>query len=318
MQAAGLLEPGAVCSGGLGEDAVVRVVREDLAVVENIDVFTPIHDDPFVQGQIVACNSTNDVFTMGVTEILSLQAFLAYPPTVTRAVAAAVLRGMNDFMKSVGSRVMGGQTITNPCPAFGGVCMGIARPDEIIHSNGARVGDVVVLTKPLGIQPAMRSYRDIQDESKRDPLLARFTTTELERMQQTAVRIMTKSALEVARAMREVAAHAATDVTGFGLLGHGSNLARMSGVDIVFSQVPVIQGTLELAKFFGHRLATGRGAETAGGVLVVIDKSRVEEFCGILEGQSLPCWIVGEVTRPSGLPEARLASDVQYLETGFP
>ncbi len=302
----------------IGEDAVVRVINEQTAIVENVDVFTPIHDDPFIQGQIVACNASNDVFVMGVTDIISLQAFLAYPTTFPREIPVGVLRGMDSFMASLGVRVMGGQTITNPCPVFGGVCMGVARPTDIVHSYNARPGDVVVLTKPLGIQPAMRSYREMQQDERRDALLAKFSATELIRIQNTAVRIMTKSAIEVARAMRRVGVHAATDVTGFGLLGHAGNVARLSGVDVVFRQVPVIRGTLELAEHFGHRLAQGLGAETAGGVLVFMPPDRVDSFIAELEQHRLPCWTVGEAVHASKVPSARLAPDVQFIEADFP
>jgi len=196
---------------------VVRIVNDDVAVVENVDIFTPIHDDPHTQGEIVACNATNDVFSMGATDIVSLQAFLAYPKDMPEEIAVGVLKGMSDFMKGLGSKLTGGQTIHNPCPVFGGIALGVTHPRNIVYSSGAKPGDVAVLTKPLGIQPVMRSYRDIQDE-KRDILLAKFDESSLCKMQDVAVRIMTQSNLEVAQAMNEVGVNAATDITGFGLL----------------------------------------------------------------------------------------------------
>lgn len=288
-----------------------------MAVVENIDVFTPIHDDPYVQGQIVACNATNDVFAMGVTDILSMQALLAYPRDIPEEIPAGVLKGMCAFMESLNSRVTGGQTIKNPIPVFGGVCLGMAHPSEIIYSKGAKIGDVVLLTKPLGIQPAMRSYRDLQND-KREALLQRFEETALRWMQETAVKIMTASNLEVAQAMRSVGVHAATDVTGFGILGHASNVAALSRVDIIIDTLPLISGTKQLAEFFGHKLTQGYGAETAGGMLVFLEPDRVESFKEFLKKKGLPCWRVGIVTRPSAEPNARLAGNVTILETEFP
>lgn len=296
---------------------MVRVLSDQFAIVENVDVFTPIHDDPRVQGEIVACNATNDVFAMGATDLLSLQAFLAFPKGMNEDIVAEVLRGMNDFMVRHNSCVSGGQTITNPVPVFGGICLGAAKPHEIVYSHGAKPGNKVVLTKPLGIQPAMRSYRDLQDD-KRDALLTEFSEPELRKTQDIAVRVMTFSNLEVAQAMKQVGVNAATDVTGFGLLGHAENVAARSGVEVVINEVPVIRGSLELASFFGHKLRQGLAAETAGGMLVFLQPEKVEAFCTILGGHGLPCWTIGDVVKPKGRPEARLAEDVQFIETEFP
>jgi len=296
---------------------VVRIVSDDVAVVENVDIFTPIHDDPYTQGEIIACNATNDVFSMGATDIVSLQAFLAYPKDLPEEIVVEVLKGMSDFMKSLGSKLTGGQTIHNPCPVFGGIALGVTHPRNIVYSSGAKPGDVAVLTKPLGIQPAMRSYRDLRDE-KRDTLLAKFDEPSLSKMQDVAVRVMTQSNFEVAQAMNEVGVNAATDITGFGLLGHASNVSSLSGVDVVIDRLHVIKGTLKLAEFFGHKLASGFGAETAGGMLVFMESTKVESFQKLLADKGLPCWTVGKAMKSNGSPRASLAQDVQFIETEFP
>jgi selenide,water dikinase len=301
----------------VGDDAVVRIINDEVAVVENVDIFTPIHDDPFIQGKIIACNATNDVFAMGVTNIISLQAFLAYPKDLPEDIVVNVLKGMSDFMAGLGSKLSGGQTIINPCPVFGGIALGVTHPRNVVYSSGARSGDVAVLTKPLGIQPAMRSYRDLKDEN-RQKLLAEFDESSLQKMQAIAVRLMTQSNLEVAQVMNEVGVNAATDITGFGLLGHANNVSSLSGVDVVINRVPVIKGTLELAKFFGHSLAAGYGAETAGGMLVFMDSAKVDRVHDSLAERGLPCWTIGEAKMPKGSPCATLAQDVQYIETEFP
>ena len=282
-----------------------------------MDVFTPIIDDPFTQGEIVACNATNDIFAMGVTDVVSLQALLAYPADLPEEIPVGVLRGMNDFMKRLGASVTGGQTIKNPVPVFGGIALGVAHPNSVVYSSGAKPGDIVLLTKPLGIQPAMRSYRDLQDE-KRDDLIEAFSESELIRMQDVAVRLMTKSNLEVAQAIQHVNAHAATDITGFGLLGHAGNVASLSCVDIIFDRIPVIRGTIELADFFGHKLSQGFGAETAGGMLVFVQSDKTNQFAEFLDERNLPCWTLGRVEKPVSDPSARFAEDVQYIEADFP
>jgi selenide,water dikinase len=317
LQQAGLLPPDFTYQADIGDDAVVRVINDQVAVVENVDVFTPIHDDPHIQGKIVACNATNDVFAMGATEILSLQALLAYPTDLPEEIVVGVLQGMNDFMKALGSSLSGGQTIKNPIPVFGGIALGLTHPDKVVYSQGAEVGDIVVLTKPLGIQPAMRSYRDLRDR-KRDTLLERFDEKTLQRIQEDAVRVMTKSNQEVAKAMGEVGVSAATDITGFGLLGHADNVAALSCVSIVFDTIPVIKGTLELAEFFGHRLKEGSAAETAGGMLVFLHPDKVDDFLGLLKKNGHTCWTIGRAVKPSDVPKAQLAEGVEYIETEFP
>ncbi len=296
---------------------MVRVISDDVAIVENVDIFTPIHDDPFIQGEIVACNATNDVFAMGVTNVISLQAFLAYPKELPEEIVVGVLKGMKHFMERHKAKLSGGQTIANPVPVFGGIALGIAHPNDIVYSHGAKVGDVVLLTKPLGIQSAMRSYRDLKDEN-RDALLSKFRESDLKQMQDIAVRLMTYSNLEVAQAMRNVGVHAATDVTGFGLLGHAGNVSSLSSVDVVIDQIPVIRGTLQLAEFYGHKLATGFGAETAGGMLVFLEPRKEEAFRDFLGKRNLPCWPVGKVMKAKGTPCACLAQEVQFIETEFP
>ncbi len=317
LTTAGLLSEDISDEGGIGDDAVVRIVNDDIAVVENVDIFTPIHDDPIIQGKIVACNATNDVFSMGATDIVSLQAFLAYPKDLPEDIPVGVLKGMSSFMKDLGSRLAGGQTIHNPIPVFGGIALGITHPRNIVYSSGARPGDVAVLTKPLGIQPAMRSYRDLQDE-KRDALLTKFEESKLRKMQDIAVRLMTQSNLEVAQAMNAVGVNAATDITGFGLLGHATNVSSLSGVNVVIDRIPVIEGTLTLAEYFGHKLATGLGAETAGGILAFMDPSKVEVFQNYLADKGLPSWPVGKAVESDGSPCACLARDLQFIETEFP
>ncbi|NHI88477.1 MAG: selenide, water dikinase SelD [Candidatus Thorarchaeota archaeon] len=296
---------------------MIRIINDDVAIVENVDIFTPIHDDPQIQGEIVACNATNDVFAMGATKLLSLQAFLAYPKDLPEEIVVGVLTGMKNFMERHDAKLAGGQTIKNPVPVFGGIALGTAHPRDIVYSHGAKAGDVVLLTKPLGIQPAMRSYRDLKDE-KRDVLLSKFDEADLKNMQDNAVRLMTFSNLEVAQAMQEVGVHAATDVTGFGLLGHAGNVSFLSGVDVVIDQIPVIRGTLRLAEFFGHKLSSGFGSETAGGMLVFLDSSKADEFRNFLAKKNLPCWTIGKVVEAKGSPCARLAQEVQFIETDFP
>ncbi|MHA2434168.1 MAG: selenide, water dikinase SelD, partial [Candidatus Thorarchaeota archaeon] len=250
---------------------------------------------------------------MGATRILSMQAFMAYPVDLPRDLAAGVLQGMTDFMKGLDSKVTGGQTITNPVPVFGGICLGVAHPDDVIYSSGAKAGDSVLLTKPLGIQPSMRAYRDLKDD-KRDALLAQFDESDLQRMERSAVQVMTQSNRIVAETMVEIGVNAATDITGFGLIGHANNVAILSSVDIVIDTLPIIRGTDQLAEFFGHKLAIGQSAETAGGMLIFVESGKSGTLSDLLKRKGIQCWTVGVTAEASSTPQARLADDVQIVE----
>jgi selenide,water dikinase len=118
--------------------------------------------------------------------------------------------------------------------------------------------------------------------------------------------------------MNEVGVSAATDITGFGLLGHANNVSELSGVQVIIDRLPVIKGSLKLADFFGHKLASGFGAETAGGILTFMESTKVELFKKLLAENGLPCWTVGKVVKSNGPHCASLAQDIQFIETEFP
>lgn len=211
------------------DDAGVYKLDDDTALVQTIDVFTPSVDDPYVFGQIAAANSLSDVYAMGGRPLTALSLICFPIETVSHKVMAEMLRGGMEKMQEAGVPIIGGHSINDKEPKLGYAVTGEIRPDSIVTNAGAKPGDVLILTKPLGVgivsfasQLGRASEASIFDASQ--------SMTELN-----------KAASE---AMLEIGVNAATDVTGFGLLGHLSEMAVQSRVtaEIYAEKIPVLHG----------------------------------------------------------------------------
>ncbi|MFP5363495.1 MAG: selenide, water dikinase SelD [Thermoleophilia bacterium] len=215
------------------DDAAVFKLTDEIALVMTIDFFTPIVDDPYDFGRIAAANALSDVYAMGGTPLAAMNV-VAFPlEQLGGDVLRAILRGGADVAAAAGIAVVGGHSIDDPEPKYGMSVTGTVHPGELISNAGARAGDVLVLTKPLGVG-AITTAR--KRGNRDDELLARGVAT------MTALNDTASAAARVA------GAHAMTDVTGFGLLGHLHSLGRASCVAAVIdaAAVPAIDGVLEL------------------------------------------------------------------------
>ncbi len=279
------------------DDAAVFALAADLALVQTIDFFTPIVDDPYDFGRIAAANALSDVYAMGGRPVLAMNV-VAFPlERLGGEVLREILRGGGDVALDAGVAIAGGHSIDDPEPKYGLAVTGIVHPDDLITNAGARPGDALVLTKPLGVGAVVTARkRGVGD----DELLARAVDT---------MAALNDSASSAARA---AGAHAMTDVTGFGLLGHLHSLALASGVaaQIDAAVVPAIDGVLGLlqgtnavsggsarnrdyAESF-TTFANGVGeaqrrlicdATTSGGLLVALPPSRTGELPGVAVGE---------------------------------
>ncbi|MGB9650579.1 MAG: selenide, water dikinase SelD, partial [Candidatus Cybelea sp.] len=217
---------------GSSDDAGVFLLNGDSALVSTVDFFTPIVDDPFDFGRIAATNALSDVYAMGGRPLFALN-IVAFPEDLDLDILTQILEGGTSVARAAGIAVIGGHTIKDAEPKYGMAVTGIVDPKRIVTNAGARPGDVLVLTKPLGtgiLTTALKrgaiSPRDLDE----------------------AVRAMTVLNDNAAQAMLAAQAHAATDITGFGLLGHGGGMARASGVRFVIDAyaVPFMERVLEL------------------------------------------------------------------------
>jgi selenide,water dikinase len=294
---AGLTEPSDDLLFGVGEDAAARRLTDDLALVSTVDFFTPIVDDPYEYGRVAACNAASDAFATGATDDLDFLVVLGLPQEVTD-VAPAVLAGVADAVEGMGGAVAGGHTIISPWPFAGGAVSATASPEVLLTSQGASPGDELYLTKPLGTQSAMGALR-VTDGEFAD-LVADAAGRPVERIGEAALAWMTTPNRTAAEAARELAT-AATDVTGFGLVGQSEVLAGNSGVGVEVTRLPVIEGTEDLSALFGYGLGDGESAETSGGLLLTVPEGRAGDLESRFDASGVFHRRIGRVTDGSGV-----------------
>jgi len=317
--------------------AIVATRFPGLVSVSTTDFFYPNVEEPYAQGRVAACNVLSDLYAAGVVEpdsvLMALAVSLDMLPAERDAVTARMMRGFVDACTEAGCAVTGGQTIQNPWPIIGGVASATCAERELVRPEGALVGDVLVLTKPLGTQVAANLWQ-WRDGGARFPkfdkvrhLLVGAAEAEAEAeagaaidpaaVYDQAVAQMGRLNREGAAAMHAHGAHAATDVTGFGLLGHADNLAlhTRARVRLELSLLPCIRGTVRVDDALGgnFRLRQGLSAETSGGLLVALPPERAEAFIASLRH---PAWVVGAVrAADEGEPNrAVLAAGVSAIE----
>ena len=215
-------------------DAGVYRLRDDLAVVQTVDFFPPIVDDPVSYGRIAAANSLSDVYAMGGRPITALS-IVGFPlGKLDVAVLGRILSGGAEKILEAGAVIVGGHSVSDAEVKFGFAVTGVVDPARLVRNSGARQGDVLVLTKPLGTGPISTA--------------GKFEKTSAEVIA-GAIRSMEVLNREASEAMVRAGAHAATDVTGFGLLGHAREMADASGVTLAIEagRLPILPGALDLA-----------------------------------------------------------------------
>jgi len=284
---------------GPWENSSVVKIADGIAVLNTLDFFTPMVDEPEIQGRIAGSNVTSDIYALAVTKIVSVLSILAFPENMPDELAVGMLKGFGDFCREMDAPVLGGHTIRNPWPIIGGAATGVGDPEKIVYTRGAKVGDRLFLTKPLGIAPAMAAYR-LRKEDEGKELLKEVPEDLVEAAVDEAIEGMINSNKPVAEAMQKVPVHAATDVTGFGLKGHAENMAVLGKVDIVIDRLAVIRGTPVLAEVFGYPLLQGEAKETAGGMLIAAAKADADALLDELDKRKVRHFEVGYVTKGSG------------------
>jgi selenide, water dikinase len=226
-------DPRVLVAADTADDAGVIRLSDDLAIVQTADFFTPIVDDPYAFGRIAATNALSDVYAMGGRPVSALN-LVAYPlATLGPDILHEILRGGADAVAAAGAAIVGGHSIDDPEPKYGLAVTGVVAPDAVLTNAGAEPGDALVVTKPLGAGAVATA---IKRELAGPALVER------------AVAVMTTLNDRAAEQARAAGAHALTDVTGFGLLGHLHELAAASGLaaEIDAAAVPAIDGVAEL------------------------------------------------------------------------
>lgn len=277
------------------DDAGVYKLDESTAIVTTVDFFPPLVDDPYIFGQIAAANSLSDVYAMGGRPISVLN-IVGFPDEdLPVSVLSDILRGGAERVEAAGAVVAGGHTVRDSEVKFGLAVTGVVHPDRILKNGGARVGDVIVLSKPIG-------SGILTSAAKAEKI------TEAELAQ--AIDVMTDLNEGACKAALAVGVHSATDVTGFGLIGHASEMADASGVTIELraSDVPLLDNALALARkkmltraagtnleYLGDRFTVHNvdemlvkvlaDAQTSGGLLLSVAEDRADRLVAALKEQ---------------------------------
>lgn len=291
------------------DDAAVYELAPGLAIVQTVDFFTPIVDDARDWGRIAAANALSDVYAMGARPVTALN-LVGWPRSLDFSLLGAVLEGGEEVCAAAGVAVVGGHSVDDPEPKFGLSVTGTVSPDAIVRKTGARPGDALILTKALGTGVISSAIK----ERKADADVAA-----------AAISSMTALNKEAAEAMLEVGASAATDVTGFGLVGH---LLQMLGdaldAHLDYSSIPILPGALELAaqgvlpggskrnEEAGRALVSTVGlpeeqrillfdAQTSGGLLIAVDPSRAVQLLEDLRARGVSAAArIGSIDNGSG------------------
>jgi selenide,water dikinase len=224
-------DPNVLVSFDTADDAGVYRLRDDLALVHTVDFFTPIVDDPYDFGRIAAANALSDVYAMAASPVSALNLVAFSLERLGAEVLVEILRGGATVAAEAGCAIVGGHSIDDPEPKYGLAVTGVVHPGRLITNGSARAGDKLVLTKPLGAGAVSTAIKRGLDA----PL-------------EKAVEVMTKLNREASEAAVRADAHALTDVTGFGLLGHLHEMAEASGLsaEVAAAAVPAIDGVVEL------------------------------------------------------------------------
>lgn len=275
-------------------DAGAYRVGENLALLQTVDFFPPLCDDPFMFGQIAAANALSDVYAMGGRPITALN-IVAFPnDELPLDILSEILRGGAEKAREAGAVVLGGHSVKDPEIKYGLSVTGLVDPKVMVTNAGARPGDVLILTKPIGTGAMTAAFRKEQIDEKVWSACCE------------SMRRLNKAAAE---AMVAAGARGATDITGFGLLGHASEMAEASGVTVEIESrvVPLLEGALELSaagfvtsaakanlSYLESRMQTASDipapllsllldAQTSGGLLITLAEERFEEFAAEME-----------------------------------
>jgi selenide,water dikinase len=294
-----------------GDDAAVYRLNDETALILTVDFFPPITDDPFEFGAIAAANSLSDVYAMGGRPLLALN-IVGFPTSLDKAILGEMLRGGYAKANEAGCLIVGGHTVDDPEPKYGLSVVGIVEPGKQVTNAGAKPGDALVLTKPLGTGIITTAGKQ-----------GRVSPEVL----QGAVAAMSTLNRAAAEAMVKVGAHAATDITGFGLMGHLKSMVKGSrvGAQVQLGRVPVLPGAWELLDqgvapggthrnrqsvadaVSWHPDLTEReqlllcDAQTSGGLMISVASDQTEALLSELQASGVIGAVLGEITEgPEG------------------
>jgi len=292
-----------------------------LSLLQAQEVLYPCVDDPYVLGKIACSSVLSNMYALGVTEIdnMLMKLSISYHLTDKErdTVVPLMVKGFRDAARKAGTIVSGGETVLNPWCMIGGVATAVCTPKEYIVPDGCNVGDVLVLTKPLGTQIAMNCYQWLQNAHTWQKIKLVISGPEVMKAYSRSIDVMSKLNLGASKLMHKYKAHAATTIGGFGLLGHAMALARCqkNEVSFVIHNLPVIAKMSSVAKAKGNmfQLTQGLACELSGGLLICLPREQAASFCKDIESsEGSQAWIIGIVEK--GDRSARIIDKPRIIE----
>ncbi|PVV01946.1 hypothetical protein BB560_003617 [Smittium megazygosporum] len=279
-------------------------------------------------GKITCANVLSDLYAIGVTECDNMLMLLgvseAIEPEIKNKVVQLIMKGFHDSASLAGTIVTGGQTIRNPWLLLGGVASSVSKETEILRPVNASVGDVLVLTKPLGTRPAVNAHVNFyygQSSERRDQLSNILSESQILDCYNAAIRSMCRLNKQAATLMKKHDAHAATDVTGFGILGHANQLAenQLNKIRFRIHSLPLLQHSFEIDTLFDYGLVRGTSAETSGGLLIAMTHNDAINFIEELSKSNDPeqAFIVGTVEADIDSQQSPLNTQLQSNNYAF-
>ena len=296
------------------EDCAVFPLDEDHFLIQSVDFFTPIVDDPYTFGQIAAANSLSDIYAMGGMPLHALNIAEFPSDDLPLEILTEIMQGGLEITKQANIPILGGHTIKDPVPKYGLVITGRVKKENLTLNSTAKAGDVLILTKPLGSGIIATAIK--KDKAPRS-------------IMEEAVNVMTNLNSGGAKAMNAVGVNACTDITGYGLLGHLLEMCQGSKISatIEFNEIPLMQGVFELAQKgfipggtkrnldhvtpnvnFSKNISQEQkyllaDAQTSGGLLISVPKDKAEDLQNLLtENQCLSSSVIGQVYNSAEFP----------------
>jgi selenide,water dikinase len=297
------------------DDAAVYKLSDELAIVETVDFFAPVVDDPFTFGAVSAANSVSDIFAMGGDVLFGLN-IAAFPDNLPAEILTSIFEGGASIMEQAGGVIAGGHTVTDDEPKYGLAVTGVIHPDKILTKAGAKAGDYLYLTKPIGVGVVTTALKNQRvDRADLDAAVASMMTINR----------------DASLAARTAGVSACTDITGFGLLGHAYEIAEKSGVGLrlTASAIPLLPGSLRYVadgqipdglnrnrSYFSRHVGGGvsisagverdlttllYNPETSGGLLIATPPDRSRDLEAAFAAKHLNLWRIGEVVSGAGI-----------------
>lgn len=306
--------------------AVIPLARhKNYFLVQTVDFFYPLVNDPKTMGKIALANVVSDIYAVGVTTfdklVMLVSVSTEFSDVERDVIIPKIVEGFQESAKEAGCRVHVQSILYNPWCIIGGIASSVCTESEVIMPSNAKDGDAIVLTKPLGTQLATNAYLWMEEgNEKYGKISACLSNDVITKSFNIAVESMTFLNKTAAELMHKYKAHAATDVTGFGLLGHAKNLANFQKDKVLFelNKLPIIANVLTMSKIIGQdsKLKSGKAVETSGGLLICLSADKAKAFCDeffTLTKNKQQAWIVGRV-KQSEKRDACLIEDPEILE----